>query len=329
MGWRLRVPVKESAWGWRSRKGTGFSSEKRRQERPRAGSVGWRRRAGPWHAEDADRQKHKREEKWRSGGRGRAAGTGGGAGSLRGGDRSWRLESRRGPKRRPVDKAPSPNPELRRGAQRREGVSRAGWSSGRDARRGRRGSGGRTRLRGGEGRGSGRGGPARGPAAGAPVKSLSLDVIFSGGWRCGRRRCSWWLRRGAAGGREYGGAGPSRWRAGCAQRTEIAAPAPPRLPARAPRRGRGHRRCGRAAGGRAPRGLADPPPSVAVRRRGAHHRLAHSTGRGIPPLRGQLLPRLPVVPWIPARRDTVTVTRESQVELHTSVSSPVSPWPVT
>ena len=66
--------------------------------------------------------------------------------------------------------APSQAPSSGAGRRGGEGASRgAGWSSGRDARRGLQGPGGQgPELQEGKAGGSGRGGPARSPAAGAP-----------------------------------------------------------------------------------------------------------------------------------------------------------------
>lgn len=115
-------------------------------------------------------------------------------------------------------------------------------------------------------------------------------------------------------------------RAGCAQRTEIAAPAPPRLPA--PRSPLPRPPLREAAGGRGPPRGSRIPPGVLVADEGPSPACTLPRTGSSPPLRGQLLPTTPRGTLDPCSRDTVAVTRESQVGAPTSVSSaPVRPWP--
>lgn len=221
---------------------------------------------------------------------------------MRGGDRSWAgVPQRAG--QLPVDKGrPPPTPSSGAGRSGGEGASRgAGWSSGRDARRGLQGPGEQgPELREGKAGRSGRGGPARGPAAGAPEVLVAgrhllqeAGDVEGGGAHGG---CA----AGPPAGGNMAARAPSPAARGLrsADRNSRPRPAPPAgaaLAVAAATAAGGGRREGPAEG------LADPSPASLSQTR-AHHRLAHSRGRGAHHLSGDSSSlRLPVVPWIPAR----------------------------
>lgn len=160
---------KVSPGGWSPGKGTGFNAEKRRQERPRASAWVGEEGRGPWHARrDAGLGRNTREEKWRNGAAEaeRRDGRQGLKFARWGSQLGWSPAEGRAATR--GQGAPSPNPELRRRAQRRGGgVSGGGLELREGCEAGAAGArGATTGAPGGEGRGFRAGRPGAGPGRG-------------------------------------------------------------------------------------------------------------------------------------------------------------------